>query len=208
MRIGVCLFLPNIWYISPPPLKLSRVCLKFWKTSRRPVQLTAEMWRGHERSEEEECWEFISFVLFLCVCYLSIHSSLGLFMRSGRFGDRWLECTLKSLERQRAGESRWKWNTAPSTKQSRMIVFTHTHTQKPMTKRDTAAFFFFLLLFTFFKKRTIKYIKTYLQCVCFCFGQKTNKQTNTTTKKKKTCDKLLSCFAGISKVMCPCFLSL
>lgn len=147
--------------------------------------------------------------MFLCVCYLSIHSSLGLFMRSGCFGDRWLECTLKSLERQRAGEScspeRLKMKHCTFHETVQEIVFTHTHTQKPMTKRDTAAFFF-LLLFTFFKKRTIKYIKTYLQCVCFCFGQKTNKQIQ--RQKKKTCDKLLSCFAGISKVMCPCFLSL
>lgn len=36
-----------------------------------------------------------------------------------------------------------------------------------------------------------------------------NKQKNKyNNNNKKNCVKLLSCFAGISKVMCPCFLSL
>lgn len=74
----------------------------------------------------------------------------------------------------RAQLSDWKWNTAPSTKQSRRL-YLHTRTRKNPWQKGYCSFFF-LLLFTFFKKRTIKYIKTYLQCVCFCFGQKTNKQ--------------------------------
>ena len=45
---------------------------------------------------------------------------------------------------------------------SQEIVFTHTH--KPMKKGILQLFF----LFTFFKKGK-KYIKTYLQCVFFCF---------------------------------------
>lgn len=156
------------------------MCLKFWKTSQWPVQLTAEIWRGHEWSEEEECWEFISFFCFVFVRLLPLDSFiLGALFEKWMFRWQMAWMHIEIAGASASGRIVLSWATENETlhlprNSPGDCIYTHAHA-KTHDKRDTVAFFF-LFLFTFFKKRTIKYIKTYLQCVCFCFGQKTNKQ--------------------------------